>query len=298
VYTERGLGNPKWKSREFAAAFSAVIVLGLGPRVTLAKAPKGSARESNAAKRAQIREGASLFRGNCSPCHGLYAQGGGRGPDLSSGRWVHGSTDADIFHTITQGVPGTEMPANSFEDSEIRALIAYLRSLRPSSKPAASAPERGTHDGCASSAGMPFPTPWLARSAPAHPRAVASLVAQRLHERSARAGSMHAVLRVPPPPRAAFRTPASARLQPLATPQPARRNVAGIERARRRPTVHRRGFQARGERKYPINGSPPLQLLWKRAPRYVGGAAVRVRSGLASAPNVAATVKIVCFRPP
>ena len=227
VYTERGLGNPKWKSREFAAAFSAVIVLGLGPRVTLAKAPKGSARESNAAKRAQIREGASLFRGNCSPCHGLYAQGGGRGPDLSSGRWVHGSTDADIFHTITQGVPGTEMPANSFEDSEIRALIAYLRSLRPSSKPAASAPERGTHDGCASSAGMPFPTPWLARSAPAHPRAVASLVAQRLHERSARAGSMHAVLRVPPPPRAAFAPPRP----PACNRSPRRSPLAGTWRA-------------------------------------------------------------------
>ena len=78
---------------------------------------------------AAIKEGASLFRGNCSPCHGLNASGGGRGPDLTAGRWVHGSSDAEIFRTISQGVPGTEMPANSFEDSETWAIIAYLRSV-------------------------------------------------------------------------------------------------------------------------------------------------------------------------
>jgi cytochrome c oxidase cbb3-type subunit III len=80
---------------------------------------------------AAIREGASLFRSNCSPCHGAEAQGGGRGPDLTAGRWVHGSSDASVFRTITQGVPGTEMSANGFEDSETWAIIAYLRSLAP-----------------------------------------------------------------------------------------------------------------------------------------------------------------------
>jgi alcohol dehydrogenase (cytochrome c) len=83
---------------------------------------------------AAMREGASLFRSNCSPCHGLSAKGGGKGPDLTSGRWVHGGSDAAIFRTITQGVPGTEMPANSFEDSETWAIIAYLRSLNPAAR--------------------------------------------------------------------------------------------------------------------------------------------------------------------
>ncbi len=80
---------------------------------------------------AAIREGASLFRANCSPCHGLSAKGGARAPDLSANRWTHGSSDADIFDTITQGVPGTEMPGSAFEDSEIWSLVAYLRSLTP-----------------------------------------------------------------------------------------------------------------------------------------------------------------------
>lgn len=90
-----------------------------------------AAAETPQAKAAEVKEGVSLFRSNCSPCHGLNARGGGRGPDLTSGRWTHGSTDAEIFRTISQGVPGTEMPANAFEDSEISALVAYLRSLQP-----------------------------------------------------------------------------------------------------------------------------------------------------------------------
>ena len=85
-----------------------------------------------AGKAAAIQEGASLFRANCSMCHGLNAKGGTRGPDLSTNRWAHGSSDANLFRTITQGVPGTEMPGVGFEDSEIWVLITYLRSLAPS----------------------------------------------------------------------------------------------------------------------------------------------------------------------
>ena len=85
-----------------------------------------------------IQEGASLFRANCSPCHGLNAHGGGRGPDLVAGHWVHGSTDEDLFRTVTRGVPGTEMPANAFDDSEVWAILAYVRSLAPAKTEAVS----------------------------------------------------------------------------------------------------------------------------------------------------------------
>ena len=97
----------------------------------MAAAQETPSTNSLAGKPAVIQEGASLFRANCSPCHGLNARGGTRGPDLSTGRWTHGSSNADIFRTITQGVPGTEMPGASFEDSEIWTLVAYLRSLAP-----------------------------------------------------------------------------------------------------------------------------------------------------------------------
>jgi putative heme-binding domain-containing protein len=118
-----------------AAALSAGIFFGMALPAKPDHARETTVRKPVTANPARIQEGASLFRANCSPCHGLNAQGGGRGPDLTSGRWVHGSTDAAIFRTISQGVLGTEMPANNFEDSETRAMIAYLRSLSPSSKP-------------------------------------------------------------------------------------------------------------------------------------------------------------------
>ena len=94
-----------------------------------------AAEHTVAQRSAAVKEGASVFRANCSPCHGLNGRGGGRGPDLTSGRWIHGSSDAAIFRTISQGVPGTEMPANALEDSEIRSIIAYLRSLSPPKQP-------------------------------------------------------------------------------------------------------------------------------------------------------------------
>jgi cytochrome c oxidase cbb3-type subunit 3 len=100
------------------------------PQATQEKPPSNPVAGDSSA----IKEGASLFRSNCSPCHGLNARGGGRGPDLTSGRWTHGSSDADIFRTISQGVPGTQMSANGFEDSETWAIIAYLRSLAPSTR--------------------------------------------------------------------------------------------------------------------------------------------------------------------
>jgi cytochrome c oxidase cbb3-type subunit III len=117
-----------------AASLLALAFLGL--TLSAPGRTENTVQKPATAQPAQVREGASLFRANCSPCHGLGAHGGGRGPDLTSGRWTHGSTDAAIFRTITQGVPGTEMPANSFDDSEINAIIAYLRSLSPSSKSA------------------------------------------------------------------------------------------------------------------------------------------------------------------
>lgn len=105
------------------------VILGLTLPILCAVA--AGADETSQRGPAAVKEGASLFRANCSPCHGLSARGGGRGPDLTSGRWSHGSSDNEIFRTIMQGVPGTEMPANAFEDSEIWAIVAYLRSLAP-----------------------------------------------------------------------------------------------------------------------------------------------------------------------
>ena len=82
-------------------------------------------------------QGRSLFRGFCALCHGINASGGGRGPNLTLGRWVHGGSDAALFRTIKQGVSGTEMPAYSHPENpaEIWMIISFLRTLNEGSRP-------------------------------------------------------------------------------------------------------------------------------------------------------------------
>lgn len=77
------------------------------------------------------------FRVNCSFCHGLGAQGGGRGPDLTRAQKRHGNKDEDLFRTISFGVAGTAMPANGtttqgvgMTDEEIWQVITYIRSVQ------------------------------------------------------------------------------------------------------------------------------------------------------------------------
>ena len=105
----------------------AVILAGANVRIVGAQESKNPLAGN--AKAAQ--EGASQFRINCALCHGLHAQGGSRGPDLTRGVWNHGGSDAELFRTITQGVSGTLMPANDISDAETWEIIAYLRSLAP-----------------------------------------------------------------------------------------------------------------------------------------------------------------------
>lgn len=76
-----------------------------------------------------VKQGKTFFRLGCAYCHGLDAQGGGRGPDLTSGRWTHGGSDAALLRTIGEGAPGTEMPPSFFNEDENWMIIAFLRSL-------------------------------------------------------------------------------------------------------------------------------------------------------------------------
>ena len=57
---------------------------------------------------AAMAEGQAMFRGLCSGCHGGAGRGG-KGPDLTDNRWIHGSRDADIARVIQNGVPNTTM---------------------------------------------------------------------------------------------------------------------------------------------------------------------------------------------
>jgi putative heme-binding domain-containing protein len=88
--------------------------------------PAAAATEDPAA----LAEGQALFRGLCSGCHGGAGRGG-KGPDLTDQRWIHGGTDDDIARVIRNGVPNTTMKklGESLKEDQIRKVIGYVRSL-------------------------------------------------------------------------------------------------------------------------------------------------------------------------
>jgi putative heme-binding domain-containing protein len=91
---------------------------------------KPAAPSAGAGDQAALAEGQSLFRGLCSGCHGGAGRGG-KGPDLTDNRWIHGNTDLDIARVIQNGVPQTTMKkmGESLKEDQIKKLIAYIRSL-------------------------------------------------------------------------------------------------------------------------------------------------------------------------
>jgi putative heme-binding domain-containing protein len=75
-----------------------------------------------------VAEGRETYRLRCAECHGAAGEGG-RAPNLANGVFYHGGTDSDLYRTIENGIPGTEMPGFSASEMRLWQLVAFLRSL-------------------------------------------------------------------------------------------------------------------------------------------------------------------------
>ncbi len=93
-----------------------------------------------------VQRGKALYDSWCVQCHGADGNGQGtmadrvfpRPRDFTSGVYklrhtMAGQlpTDADLFDTISKGMPGTSMPAwqGALTDAEIRQLVAYVKTF-------------------------------------------------------------------------------------------------------------------------------------------------------------------------
>jgi len=72
--------------------------------------------------------GGRLFQTHCSYCHGARGEGG-RGPDLTTGQFRRGGSDAEIYFSIRNGIKGTEMPAVQATDDDVWRMVAFVRIL-------------------------------------------------------------------------------------------------------------------------------------------------------------------------
>jgi len=97
--------------------------------VLLAVVPLAAQTGANPHNTPADREaGAKIFRTHCAPCHGIKGTGG-TGPDLTTGRFFHGSTDADLYRNISEGIPNTAMPDVFFDGAQVWQIVAFVRSL-------------------------------------------------------------------------------------------------------------------------------------------------------------------------
>lgn len=104
----------------------------------LAQSPRG---QSNPLVRdpAAAAAGRPLFVEKCSPCHGPNGEGG-HGPGLIGWREVRRASDRQLFDSIRNGVPGTDMSGFPMPDDDTWRLVAFVRSLNA---PAAALPVQG-----------------------------------------------------------------------------------------------------------------------------------------------------------
>src|SRR4051794_17728663 len=70
--------------------------------------------------------GSKVFRANCESCHGSEGHAGAA-PDLTRGTLLS-DQDADLFRTISTGLPGTDMPdwSKRLATDEIWRVVTFL----------------------------------------------------------------------------------------------------------------------------------------------------------------------------
>ena len=77
------------------------------------------------------------FERRCARCHGADARGGEMGPGIVSRLALR--MDDELTTLVRDGLPAKGMPGQAIADADLRALVAYARTLRPGRN---EAPER------------------------------------------------------------------------------------------------------------------------------------------------------------
>ena len=86
-----------------------------------------------------LEAGRNQYANLCARCHGGDGHGGEMGPAIVYGLATR--TDTDVMTLVREGRPDKGMPAFPLADADLRALTAFLRTLRPAR---AAAPVRTT----------------------------------------------------------------------------------------------------------------------------------------------------------
>ena len=135
-------------NRSIAAAalsYLCVATIGLAGQTKKAEPKKTAIKNPVASTPQSIAAGQALFQKYCRFCHGADAKGDGpqapkdtHPPNLTDDKWDHGSTDAEIFANIKDGI-GPKLDMKGFNSKltpqEMWSIVNYIRSLGPKDAP-------------------------------------------------------------------------------------------------------------------------------------------------------------------
>ena len=106
----------------------------------------GFPRESAAQSAADVQAGKVLFGHLCVTCHG-FDGAGGAGPPLNRAKLPNAPDDAALRAIIADGIPNRGMPrVRRTLDNEQRVLVAYVRALGRTARPASRGNAQKGHD--------------------------------------------------------------------------------------------------------------------------------------------------------
>ncbi|MGC2447955.1 MAG: c-type cytochrome [Candidatus Sulfotelmatobacter sp.] len=105
-----------------------------------------ASRKDSGNNRSSSATGKQSFTSSCAGCHGLDGRGSERAPSITTTPRIRKFTDQQLSNVISNGVPGTGMPAfHSLTATQVRSLVSYVRLLQGKTENRAlpGNPERG-----------------------------------------------------------------------------------------------------------------------------------------------------------
>ena len=95
--------------------------------------PFSLAQQSSSSDRSKVtlEMARTTYNSSCAACHGLDGSGSDKAVDISGSAKVRHLSDAQLSGIISNGKPGTGMPAfHNFSERQTRALVVYVRLLQ------------------------------------------------------------------------------------------------------------------------------------------------------------------------
>lgn len=117
------------------------LVLAVGQSTTHKAGKPDSAIAKKTYPASLVAQGETLFRQDCSFCHGRDATGGETGPDLTRSKLVTADVNGEkISRIVRNGSPDKGMPPFDRSDQQVASLVAFIHT-RQQSEMASSGPK-------------------------------------------------------------------------------------------------------------------------------------------------------------